>query len=548
MSAQRVPVLIVGGSLVGLSMSLLLASRGVEHMLVERHRGTAIHPRAAAFHQRTMEIFRGLGLQEAVEAAAAQEFVQNGAIVAVESLAGKELQYFFSSFNAGVEHLSPTSRIFLTQVGLEPVLRSRAEELGAEHRFATELAGFEQHDDGVACVLRPRDDAEQGTEQTVLAQYVVAADGAHSAVRQQLGIDMLGPGAFADCVTIYFHADVKDVIGQRNLSVVYVNNPALLGFFRFSLTGDSGFLAVFATTRPDGTLDREVGRDMSAQRCESLVRTALGVPGLPVEIDNVQRWQAEAGYAARYRAGRVFLAGDAAHVMPPTGGFGGNTGVADAHNLAWKLAMTLDGVAGPGLLDSYEAERSPIGKLTTEQAYLRYVRRVDSTLATDDLPEQADDPSIELGALYRSAAIADDNTADTADDTHHAPTLDDPNHPSGRVGTRAPHLPIEVAGRPASTLDLVGPGFTLLAAPDGDAWIQAATEIATALRMPLTAHRVAGIGPVVDTTARFTTTFALQSSGAILIRPDGIIAWRGDSYTEDRSEWLRHVLSGLLAR
>ncbi|HEV2782709.1 MAG TPA: FAD-dependent monooxygenase [Actinophytocola sp.] len=538
MDARRVPVLIVGGSLVGLSMSVLLAARGVRHVLVERHRGTAIHPRAAAFHQRTMEIFRELGLQEAVEAAAEQEFVQNGAIVAVESLAGKELKYFFSSFNAGVEHLSPTPRIFLTQVGLEPLLRGRAEELGAEHRFGTELVDFEQRDDGVACVLRPR---QGGAEATVLAQYVVAADGAHSGVRQRLGIDLLGPGAFADCVTIYFHADVKELLGVRNLSVVYVNNPELLGFFRFSITADSGFLAVFATTGPDGTPDRRVGRDTSTARCINLVRTALGVPDLPVEIDNVQRWAAEAGHAARYRAGRVFLAGDAAHVMPPTGGFGGNTGVADAHNLAWKLAMTLDGVAGPGLLDSYEAERAPIGRLTTEQAYVRYVLRVDPSLSTDDLPAQLDEPSIELGALYRSAAV-------TADDPEPAPSLDDPNHPTGRIGARAPHLPIELAGRHASTLDLVGPGFTLLAAPDGEAWCQAAGEVAAALGVPLTAHRVAGTGPVVDPTGRFAATFGLGPAGAVLIRPDGVIAWRGDHPTGDHGERLSRVMSALLSR
>ncbi|HEY7595225.1 MAG TPA: FAD-dependent monooxygenase [Actinophytocola sp.] len=534
MAAQRVPVLIVGGSLVGLSMSVLLASRGLPHLLVERHRGTAIHPRAAAFHQRTMEIFRGVGLQDTVEAAAAQEFVQNGAIVAVESLAGRELKYFFSSFNAGVEHLSPTSRIFLTQVGLEPVLRRRAEELGAEHRFATELAGFEQHDDGVTCVLRSRD----GAEETVVARYVVAADGAHSGVRQQLGIDMLGPGTFADCVTIYFHANVKDVLGERNLSVVYVNHPELLGFFRFSITADSGFLAVFATTRPDGTLDREVGRDLSPQRCAGLVRTALGVPDLPVEIDNVQRWQAEAGYAARYRAGNVFLAGDAAHVMPPTGGFGGNTGVADAHNLAWKLAMTLDGVAGPGLLDSYEPERGPIGRLTTEQAYVRYVLRVDPSLGTDDLPAQADDPSIELGALYRSAAIAPDGTEP-------APPLDDPNSPTGRPGARAPHLPIELDGREASTVDLTGPGFTLLAAQDGEAWCRAADEVATELGVPLTAHHV---GPAVDTTGRFASTFGISAEGAVVLRPDGIVAWRSAEPAEDPGARLRDVMSRLLAR
>jgi hypothetical protein len=360
-------------------------------------------------------------------------------------------------------------------------------------------------------------------------------------VRRQLGIDLHGPGVFADCVTIYFKADVKDLIGQRNLSVVYVNNPELLGFFRFSITSDSGFLAVFSTTAQDGTLDRQVGRDMTERRCISLVRTALGAPDLPVEIDNVQRWEATAGYAERYRDGRIFLAGDAAHVMPPTGGFGGNTGVADAHNLAWKLAMTLDGSAGPGLLDSYEAERRPIGELTTEQAYTRYVLRVDPSLSSDDLAAPLDDPSIELGALYRSAAVA-------AGDAGPEPPLDDPTRPSGRVGARAPHLPIVVDGATASTLDLAGPGFALLAAPDGDAWCRAATDAATALNVPLTAHRVTATGRVVDPTGRFGTTFGLSPTGAVLLRPDGVIAWRGDDPAAAPDEQLRNVLSAVLAR
>src|SRR5919202_1508572 len=156
MADLHVPVVVVGGSLVGLTSSVLLAAEGVPHLLVERHRGTAVHPRAASFHQRTMEIFRSLGLQEEVEAAAAGEFAQGGAIVAVESLAGRELQYFFRSYNEGVEGLSPTSRLFITQVGLEPIIRRRAAELGGEHRFATELVSFDQRDDRVRSVIRPR--------------------------------------------------------------------------------------------------------------------------------------------------------------------------------------------------------------------------------------------------------------------------------------------------------------------------------------------------------------------------------------------------------
>ena len=155
MPERHIPVLIVGGSLVGLTTSALLAQRGVTHLLVETHAGTAIHPRAASFHQRTMEVFRAAGLQREVEEAARREFQQGGAIVAVESLGGKELAYFYRSYNEGVEGLSPTDRLFLTQVGLEPILRERAVELGAEHRFSTDLVSFEQREDHVVSVIRP---------------------------------------------------------------------------------------------------------------------------------------------------------------------------------------------------------------------------------------------------------------------------------------------------------------------------------------------------------------------------------------------------------
>jgi 2-polyprenyl-6-methoxyphenol hydroxylase-like FAD-dependent oxidoreductase len=174
-------------------------------------------------------------------------------------------------------------------------------------------------------------------------------------------------------------------MGDRNLSVVYVNHPELTGFFRFSITGDSGFLAVFSTLEPGGARNTHVGQDVSEGRCVELVHTALGSgPGLPVEIESVQRWNAMAATAGSFQRGRVFLAGDAAHVMPPTGGWGGNTGVADAQNLAWKLAFATRGIAGPGLLDTYDAERRPISALTVEQAYTRYALRVDPSLPRDD--------------------------------------------------------------------------------------------------------------------------------------------------------------------
>ncbi|MGY1809622.1 FAD-dependent monooxygenase [Blastococcus sp. SYSU D00669] len=538
MSGAHVPVVVVGGSLVGLTTSLLLSTHGVEHLLVERHRGTAVHPRAASFHQRTMEVFRSAGLQEAVEAAAAREFVQNGAIISVQSLASPDMTFFFRHFNEGVEQLSPTSRLFITQIGLEPVLRERARELGAEHRYATELLDVEQDDDGVTAVVRPRDG---GPEQRIRSDFLVAADGAHSSVRERLGIGMQGRGAFAECATIYFRADMRELIGDRNLSVVYVSHPELLGFFRFSITGDSGFLAVFSTVGPDGAVDRHVAEDLDAPRCVDMVRKALGRPDIAVEVDDVQRWTAAAAHAAAFGDRRIFLAGDAAHVMPPTGGFGGNTGVADAHNLAWKLAMVTRGAAGRELLETYDAERRPVCDLIVEQAYTRYALRVDPTLPRDDMAPAMDDPSIELGPVHRSRAILADEPDDGA-------LLVDPRGPGGRPGTRAPHLPVTRDGVRGSVLDLFGSDLVLLAGAGGDRWASSAARAARAAGVALPAHLVGATGAVVDTDGRFAETFGIEDDGAVVVRPDGVVAWRARRCPEDPDAVLADVVRRLLFR
>jgi hypothetical protein len=345
---------------------------------------------------------------------------------------------------------------------------------------------------------------------------------------------MAGRGGFADCVTIYFKADVREMLGDRNLSVVYVNHPELLGFFRFSITADSGFLAVFATIAPDGSRDSNVGEGISTARCADLVRTALGAgPDFPVEVDNVQRWSAAAAAAARFRDGRVFLAGDAAHVMPPTGGFGGNTGIADTHNLAWKIAMVHSGAAGPGLLDTYDAERRPISRLTVEQAYTRYVLRVDSSLPKDDLMDPLDDASIELGFVYGTAE---------------EPPLEDPRTPTGRAGTRAPHLSLEQDGAPISTLDLFGEGFVLLAGPDGQAWCDAAASVAASQGIPLKAHTVAATGPLVDKEERFAEVYGIGARGAVIVRPDRVIGWRTADPADDPRGTIENVMNRLLFR
>jgi 2-polyprenyl-6-methoxyphenol hydroxylase-like FAD-dependent oxidoreductase len=539
---QDVPVLVVGGSLVGLTTSVLLASHGVRHMLIERHRGTAIHPRAASFHQRTMEIFRSVGLQQAVEAAAEREFVQNGAIISVDTLSGKELACYYRSYNEGVEGLSPTSRLFITQVGLEPVLRERARELGADHQYATEMASFEQDDAGVVAMLRPRDG---GPARRIRARYLVAADGTHSFVRGRLAIGMAGRGNFADCVTIYFKADLRALIGERSLSVVYVNQPGLLAFFRFSITGDAGFLAVFATFDQDGTRSSHVDQNLSPARCAALVRAALGVPAeFPVAIDDVQPWAASAVTATAFRKGSVFLAGDAAHLMPPTGGFGGNTGIADAYNLAWKLAMVLKGAAGPRLLDSYETERKPQCQLVVEQAYARYVKRVDPSLPATNLEPLLDDAAIELGSIYGPDAILNE----AEEKSSAAPALlEDPRKPSGRPGTRVPHIMLQRNGVRVSTLDLPETGFALLAGTGGRTWMEAGNALAAA-GIPVKAHRIAPDGDLINPDGSFERTVGVGAGGALLLRPDGVIGWRTSEPHADARARLDEVMRRLTFR
>ena len=539
MNDDNVPVLIAGGSLVGLSTALFLAHHGVPSLTVERHPGTAIHPRAAMFNQRAIETYRGVGLEEEIVDASRREFEQNGAIVSVESLAGRELEYYFRNVNDGYESLSPSPRLFITQIGLEPILRRRAEELGARLEYSTELVSLEQDEDGVTAVVRRRDD---DAERAVRARYLVAADGTRSQVREWLGIPLRGHPSFSKSITIYFRADVKRLIGDRNLSVIYVFGPALQGFFRFSLAGDAGFLVVNTTTNLDGSRNRDIWSDMSDDRCVGYVREALGAPDLPVEIENVQQWVACAEWAARFQEGRTFLVGDAAHTMPPTGGFGGNAGVADAHNLAWKLAWALDGRAGTGLLDTYDAERRPVAELTVEQAYTRYVLRLDPELGKDDIQPFVPDPPIELGHRYRSSAVSVEGDDD--DGAIH----ENPHEPSGRPGMRAPHILLVRGGTTVSTLDLAGPGFVLLAGEAGAAWCHAVRAVGAQLGIPVDVYRVGADADLGDPDGRFAAVYGTGMDGATLIRPDGFVAWRTGSGADDCAAVLGGVLSRVLCR
>ncbi|HSQ94851.1 MAG TPA: FAD-dependent monooxygenase [Croceibacterium sp.] len=480
-------VLIVGGSLVGLSAAAFLGNHGIRAYVVEKHPGTSIHPRAGYFHIGTMEAYRRIGLEPALLELSYQQFGPEGGINLVESLAGKELARFVPEINAGIEDYSPCKRFFMTQQALEPLLRHRAEELGADLHYRTELVDFEQDDRGVTGRVRDLDSDE---EREIRAKYMIAADGNRSPVRQQLGIGTSGPGWLSDSITIYFKADCSKWLEERPMGVIYVMNPDQRGFFRFEAGGKRGFLVV--NTLGDLSLPgaKDVAGDISPERCIALVRSAIGVPDIPVEIEDVAIWHAEALWANAYRKGRIFLAGDAAHVVPPTGGFGGNTGVQDAANLAWKMAKVLKGEAGEALLDSYEAERLPVAELTVGQAYTRYMRRVTPEEMDESTPELRDELTMEIGQFYRSNAVVDGRREDEPACLH-------PDKTRGRAGARVPHAWL-ADGR--STLDIAAKEPTWLLGP----------EAASQEGVRLSAAEAERCG--------------IALAGAMLVRPDGYVA------------------------
>ncbi|HLJ17110.1 MAG TPA: FAD-dependent monooxygenase [Bryobacteraceae bacterium] len=532
----EVPVLIVGGSLVGMSTALLLAHHGVRALAVENHRGTAIHPRAAQISQRTMEIFRTVGVERIVREKSDEQFVQDGAILAVETLAGKEIQRFIANLNEGVTDVSPCRRCFISQSLLEPLLKARVQELGGELLFGTEMVSFEQDADGVTAVIRDRD---TGQTKIVRAQYMVAADGARSGVRQQLGIRMAGHGTFSKSITIYFRADLEPLMRDRNMTVIYVFNPVLRGFFRIEKPFQSGFLAV-NIANDLGHPVTDVSTGLSEERSLQFVRAALGRDDIPITIENVMHWDSAADMAERFQVGRVLLAGDAAHVMPPNGGFGGNTGVQDAHNLAWKLALVAKGKAGPDLLSTYEPERRPASALTVEQAYTRYVVRVAPDLPADQHQALVNDLNIEMGYIYRSSAIIPE---DANDDRVH----ENPRESKGRPGTRAPHVWLKRDDKEISTLDLFGGNVVLLAGVDSNALCDAARSAAEDVGIELDVHRVGEVG-LTDPVADLASAYGIDRAGAVLVRPDGFVAWRLKNGENESAKQMKHVLLKLFSR
>ncbi|MFJ5153117.1 FAD-dependent oxidoreductase [Streptomyces sp. NPDC088353] len=539
---HRVPVLIVGGSLVGLSTSLFLGRHGVPHMLVERHSGTSIHPRGRGNNVRTMELFRVAGVEPDIRTAASL-LADNHGILQTPTLAGEAGEWLFKHIDpdGGLARFSPTSWCLCSQNDLEPELLRGARKLGGDLRYSHEMESFEQDGEGVTAVVRDR-----GTDEryTVRADYLVAADGPRSPVRRRLGIGHSGPGDLFANVSVTFRSKLlAEVVGERRFICCYLTGPDADGAL---LPVDNKEHWVFhAPWHPERGERLE---EFTEDRIQRHIRRAIGAPDLDVEITGKASWRAAERVADRYSAGRVFLAGDSAHEMSPTGAFGSNTGIQDAHNLVWKLAAVLGGWAGPGLLETYDTERRPVATATSARASARSVEHSHPGFAP--APgigggRRGGILNVVLGYRYpRGAVVGADPDQEVVPEAMRL---------TGEPGSRAPHLWLRRGGERISTLDLYERSLVLLSDAQSTAgWHTAALRLAESDGVRLDSYRVgaeltydphgAADGAAPDWARAHGTT----ADGAVLVRPDGFVAWRAAAAAPDPEATLRQVVRTLL--
>ncbi len=462
------PVLIVGGGLAGLSAALFLSWRGVPNVLVERHPGSSLHPRAIGFTMRTMELFRAVGIDSAIPSIPMGTGHGRPRRVAVESLAGKwsaETEWTPSKLQSNhtsgppqptIEY-SPCTGAAIAQDRLEPIIRARAIAFGSDVRLTTSLTSFQQDATGVAARLLHRD----GSESTLRASYMIAADGHSSPIREMLGIGRSGHGLIRTVRSVLFRASLDEYL-ESGISQFELDQPGLKGML--TTYRDGRWLLMFSD-------DQE--RNEATLR-EMVVR-AIGRSDLDIEIITTGRWILSALIADRFLSGRVFLAGDAAHTLPPArGGYGANTGIEDSFNLAWRLASVVTGVSTPELLDSYDAERRPIAWLRHNQIF---ARQDYAPIATDEEKKVSiiEDAAMELGQIYRSAAVLG-----AGDEL---PPALRPEQWAGQPGTRVAHLWISKNNEQLSTLDVLQRDWALLT--EDERWKAAATKAGESLQVTL---------------------------------------------------------------
>lgn len=552
-------VLIVGAGPSGLMASLLLERLGVETLVVERRRGPQHAPAAHVVNARSLEICRAAGVDMGALAKAAIDPADAGWVYFATKLGGRELGRLpFERQGDDQLAVTPTPLRNLSQNRFEPLLLDALREQGREPIWGCVWEASEQGRDGVASRVR----LEGGEALEVRSRYLLGADGSGSRVRKSLGIAMQGPDRLQAFVMVHFRASLRDRLGTPPGVLVFVLDPANGGgvFVVHDLDAEAAFMVPFDPERE--TLD-----DYGEARCAALVRAALADPELDFQIQTISSWAMTAQVADRYREGRIFLVGDSAHRFPPTGGLGLNSGVQDAHNLAWKLAAVLGGRAPESLLDSFETERRPVARNNADQSLRNALRlievpqalgvtdaseasraRMEAVLADPsgvarveaavaNQAEHFDMPGLQLGFAYeRGALVADGGAREGASK--------DPRHyePCGAAGHRLPHAWVEEGGAVRSLLDLVpNDRFLLLAGPAGEPWLDAVASLADE-RLEARALSTR----LLPELSRWLVAAGIGEGGALLVRPDQHVAWRARTPPPDPARALAEVLEAVL--
>lgn len=555
----EVPVLIVGAGPVGMMTALLLRRLGVAAAVIEQRDGPQRAPAAHVVNARTFEICRQAGVDMDAITAAAQPPADAGATHWVDRLGGEILGSLpFERQDDDVLAFTPTPLRNLSQHRFEPILLDALRAAGAEApRYSHQWESAVADAGGVTSTIVERNGAAR---YQVRSRYLIGADGAGSRVRKSLDIGLSGPDRLQSFVMIHFAADLRRLVGAHRGVLYWICDPDCLGIF---VAHDIDREWVFMHSWDP---QREPIERFDAAYCEQLVRRAIAAPAVGLEVRTISPWTMTCQVAEHYRTGRVFLAGDAAHRFPPTGGLGLNTGVQDAHNLAWKLAAVLAGSAAPALLDSYERERRPVALYNAEQSLQNAMRlfEVPRALGFSEDPAEAraafratladaqgraavaaaiaqqaehfDMLGLQLGYAYAEGALLPDGSA--------APAPANPVRdfvPSSRPGSRLPHGWLRAGETRCSSLDLIPlDRLTLLVGRTANGWQSAAA----ATQPPLHCVR---IGADVDDPGDWWGTIAgMPADGALLVRPDQHVAFRARDTVADKAAVLEAAVDTAL--
>ena len=522
----RSTALIVGAGPVGLMTAIMLARHGLRSTIIERFETRHGAPKAHALNPRTLEICRSIGLDTEAMKRAATPMEEGGWVRFVTTLAGEEIGVLpYERQDEQVREVTPTPLINLAQPLFEDfLLKQVAQSALVELQRGIAWTGCTQTDDGVTSVL---EDVKTGHKTAATTRYVIGADGAGSVVRRELGIKMVGDSASQAFITIHFAANLRSVVGDRPAILYWIMQPPHAGVL-IAYDIESRWCMLYPhdpAAAPRGGFTPEV--------CRQIVRHAIGRDGDAIEIKHVLPWALMSEVADRYRVGRVFLVGDAAHRFPPTGGLGLNTGLQDAHNLVWKIAAVEQGWASDRLLDSYHVERHAVAAINSAQSYKNaqrilklqmalksdggddahsLLRRLRDPAAQADIQRQVanqrehfDSLALQLGFVYGS------NGDDCVDVSDFRPQL--------VVGGRMPHAWLQRNGTVIPLLDLLDDrGFTLLVGQRQADALRGAGSSGVPVRLV-----VEGVD-FVDPYGSLRRFADLDEGEAILVRPDGHVA------------------------